>query len=559
MIPMKTLTMGGKKYEIVDEQARNQINTEREDIRKSCATAIVKTVEGPSIAVRDSSDNQLLGMRLFGKTTQVSTTGVQLFDKSTAVSGMLETDGTVITDGAYVTSDFIPVTPSTAYFQTEKNSIRGKFYDVDKNPLTTEWDMQLATAGTFTTPADAHYFRTTIGAALVDGYMLNVGSAGLPYEPYSGGVASPDPNYPQKLESIENPVVNIRGGNLLPFTYADGMSKTMNGITFEVQPDGGVLVNGTATDRAHFSFNYTSNKNALPNGWLSTSSGIGYGTGIPQIQNDIYVDDKYVTSVQTLTELGSRGEFFGKVELGASRVKVDAGVTVVSQLVYPRLCAFENVLEYEKPKMAQTIALARTFPGIPATYGYNYIDMDGQQWIGDEIDFERGVYVQRIMTYAPTSMVSVAPDTKNNRAHVTLPYPGLPFSYGEASGICSHFKYNANVYSDTGNELGFIISNETMFFRFTSESSINTTELGNAWLEEQAAAGTPFTVMYILANPIETPLPDEELAAYKQLYTNYPNTTVFNNIGSHMKISYNTDTRLFIENYCKSLLEGASS
>ena len=33
--------------------------------------------------------------------------------------------------------------------------------------------------------------------------------------------------------------------------------------------------------------------------------------------------------------------------------------------------------------------------GIPVDSGGNYTDADGQQWVCDEIDFERGKYVQR--------------------------------------------------------------------------------------------------------------------------------------------------------------------
>lgn len=35
-------------------------------------------------------------------------------------------------------------------------------------------------------------------------------------------------------------------------------------------------------------------------------------------------------------------------------------------------------------------------PGIPVDSGGNYTDASGQQWVCDEVDFERGVYVQRI-------------------------------------------------------------------------------------------------------------------------------------------------------------------
>lgn len=86
-------------------------------------------------------------------------------------------------------------------------------------------------------------------------------------------------------------------------------------------------------------------------------------------------------------------------------------------------------------------------PGIPISSGGNYTDADGQQWVCDEVDFERGVYVQRIqkiLGYSDESVLS--------------PY-----------------------MSTTG----------------------------------QLTTGA--TVIYVLAAPIETPLSEEELAAYAAL------------------------------------------
>lgn len=48
-------------------------------------------------------------------------------------------------------------------------------------------------------------------------------------------------------------------------------------------------------------------------------------------------------------------------------------------------------------------------PGIPVDYGGNYTDEDGQQWVCDEVDFERGVYVQRIqkiLSYSDENVLS---------------------------------------------------------------------------------------------------------------------------------------------------------
>lgn len=43
-----------------------------------------------------------------------------------------------------------------------------------------------------------------------------------------------------------------------------------------------------------------------------------------------------------------------------------------------------------------TLSTPNGLPGIPVTSGGNYTDASGQQWVCDEVDFERGVMVQRI-------------------------------------------------------------------------------------------------------------------------------------------------------------------
>ena len=58
----------------------------------------------------------------------------------------------------------------------------------------------------------------------------------------------------------------------------------------------------------------------------------------------------------------------------------------------------DTVLPYEPYKEIQTLTASTPngLPGIPVTSGGNYTDENGQAWICDEIDFARGVYVQRI-------------------------------------------------------------------------------------------------------------------------------------------------------------------
>ena len=60
------------------------------------------------------------------------------------------------------------------------------------------------------------------------------------------------------VDGVQTTVKEIRGKtvateNLIPYPYSDGMSKTINGVTFTVNDDGSVTANGTATVNTDFS------------------------------------------------------------------------------------------------------------------------------------------------------------------------------------------------------------------------------------------------------------------------------------------------------------------
>lgn len=61
------------------------------------------------------------------------------------------------------------------------------------------------------------------------------------------------------VDGVQTAVKEIRGKtvattNLIPYPYMDGMSKTINGVTFTVSSDGSVTANGTATADTEFFF-----------------------------------------------------------------------------------------------------------------------------------------------------------------------------------------------------------------------------------------------------------------------------------------------------------------
>lgn len=56
----------------------------------------------------------------------------------------------------------------------------------------------------------------------------------------------------------------------------------------------------------------------------------------------------------------------------------------------------KTIFEPYKPVQTLTIPTPNGLPGIKVDSGGNYTDASGQQWVCDEIDLQRGKYVQRM-------------------------------------------------------------------------------------------------------------------------------------------------------------------
>ena len=76
------------------------------------------------------------------------------------------------------------------------------------------------------------------------------------YEPYCGGIASPNPDYPQEIKGLgDGGTIEVKtcGKNLLKNTAT---TKTMGGVTFTVNEDKTITLNGTATTDLNYVFNW---------------------------------------------------------------------------------------------------------------------------------------------------------------------------------------------------------------------------------------------------------------------------------------------------------------
>ena len=190
----------------------------------------------------------------------------------------------------------------------------------------------------------------------------------------------------------------------------------------------------------------------------------------------------------------------------------------------------------------QILPTTHTLHGIPVASGGNYTDSDGQQWICDEIDFERGVYARRVCKVTFDDFGgSVAHAVRNGYTEGCIT-TGINIKERKQA-ICSHF-----MYAGSGDAERFVmLENGATYFNISGEYD---QEEWRTVMERM----TP-TVYAILATPIETPLTETEISAFRKLHTNKPNTTIFNDKGAHMNAEYVADTKIYIDNKLTSLLK----
>ena len=118
-----------------------------------------------------------------------------------------------------------------------------------------------STYGSFTISSTTQVFiRANVGSGLTFNNtkvypQLELSLTATEYEPYTGGIPSPNPDYPQEIEVVENEQnVNIKSKNLFNsfVSHQAGYTVTKNGITYTLNTDGTITANGTNTSNAVF-------------------------------------------------------------------------------------------------------------------------------------------------------------------------------------------------------------------------------------------------------------------------------------------------------------------
>lgn len=192
-----------------------------------------------------------------------------------------------------------------------------------------------------------------------------------------------------------------------------------------------------------------------------------------------------------------------------------------------------------------TLSTPTGLPGIPVTSGGNYTDPTGQQWICDEVDFERGVMVQRVKVkeLSPLDRWTYAKTASGNNNFQTRIYDG-DIAKSNVRSICNILPFKNVSWNDNIQNLPKIYANDKEITASFPPSS----EFSSLEVFKQLLTNVKSVIYYLLATPIETPLTSAELAAYKALTAYAPNTVVQASDGAGIRLGYQRDVNLVVKN-----------
>lgn len=483
-------------------------------------------------------------MNIYGKSTQVTTTGANLLDpqkyklgESHGITYTLGESGRVIANETSTGSDI-------AILGDLKDVVQdGKKYSTNCNCYQLMSDGRYVYTNTFTFDKTnmvsiVPYIQVGKGNTVVNKIyepIFNEGSTPKPWEPYTGGKPSPSVEYPQEIvDSGDKGSVTVEisndgyvekgmrfiGNKKIPLkrgSYLCLKNNNAQNIMNAFVVDDGDLISKLEYDRSDTLYTYCIDK-------------LGLQTVMPSgniIKSNARIDQFWHNGL--IYKIENDGLYLYYSNNNPVHDSDDCYVWFLNQIG-----------NTERPYKSKTITLPTpsSLHGIAVSTGGNYTDETGQQWICDEIDLERGKYVQRIgIVYDKISNLNLNFATNSNGTKLFVIADVA--TKMKAALMCNMLRYG-NTQTDNQAITTERGSGGKIYFTYHKANDIEDLK---TYIGENV-----INILYELPEPIEHDLPPEVIEAYKQLRTNYPVTTVLNDSGTGMKVKYVADTKLYIDN-----------
>lgn len=548
-------TAAGEAAQTAQEQTK-KIKDSAEQIEENrarvAAVIIEESATGADIVISDSAEMPLKNLKLFGKSTQTATTGKNLFDFSKIKN--VGNQGTCDTDYDRMTITIPAKTNNVGYVNTMRElcpeAVAGKTYVLNCNTSNGEAGKHIYLLETKRAINFGKAFEwsdemldaklawynnaNTNNENVISEIQFEEGTVATGYEPYTHGKPSPSPDWPQEIISAGdsgNIEINVTGKNLVDIQNVETYwAHTLSVSVDELNKHVGDTVTVTGTfDVISVKSDKTSNRYEFrvsarnEDGSYTAYASKTLNTA-PKIGDKIIVSKTVTVSkkIKSILLYGFGVDNIGTLGTSKATVQIELG----------------GVATPYKPFEKETLNLITPtgLPGIPVDSDGNYTDENGQQWVCDEVDFERGVYVQRIgiadqdsfstiiWTTGAICFVNLKANTLQTRYAMTTISAVYRLTWVPSS-YATHFTQTLS------QKLIIVLPN-----------TITTKEQG----EEIRQKGFKFA--YILGKPIETSLSPEEIAAYKSLTTHKTTTLISNDAGAGMEVTYVADPKTYIDN-----------
>lgn len=493
-------------------------------------SVVLTVVTGNPALLENSKGNRgLESLTLYGKSTQMNTTGAQLlpfevgkkginfevFEDGIAISCKKGTDIYAIgrpnptLESAY---DDFPLLASGEYYVYSDSASVNLFVVAFRNGINITLGSSMKGVAAKIKVMDGDKFRIFLRLeeafnGKVKAMISKTQPTASNYEPYTGGKPSPSQEYPQEIESVgQDGEIEVKtlGANL--FDASTALKTQIDAGLLHINDSGEVVLNGTFG---------TNNRNF----YITLKPGVYCLTG-GAIWHIIASKDSVFDRILTIDE---ETTYHCYISNGTYN-------EVVSN---PMINAGSTALPYEPYKPAQTLIIPTPngLSGIPVSSGGNYTDADGQQWVCDEVDFKKGVYVQRVATETPKAKWKNFEETADvpNRYRISGALVNR-YRGGSTKCLISH-----GIYANWGIAPGWAL-NSTTFYYHPKEDV--TKEEAKEQILGFINSANPLTFLGQLETPIEKPLTTEQLATYKALRTYSPTTTVANDAEAGMSVGY---------------------
>lgn len=453
------------------------------------------------LALPNSLDAPLERLELGGKTEQVQTTGVNLFDEKLLLDFDSENyDKTQSGSGFYYYK--FPVS-GTVTVSTKNANKNGEYLTVGIKPDGSDktWLSHGSAAISkykTLTPEDGNIYlgvnnnleRVKSMIQNTGGIMLNEGSKSISYEPYTGGKPSPSPEYPQEIknsgkwnEETQKYEVDVKvtGKNLLNLQKEPDVKGTYQGW----KVGNGELLTLGVKDKGN---------NADIKGCY-----IGFSDQGSESKGVVWVVDNGVIKANPLDQRKAYVSIF------------PANETTVKKLT-ERLdiqCELGNVATPYQPYKEQTLTLTSDRP---LTKWDRLVEQGGEiGWL------YTGVVIDRFD--GQSNKISIA-NKQGNVQNFSIRFENVANGNGNSDIFVD--KYRAVQLSYTKAEYGICCNwNDGVKYFSAPNENVATVDEFKAWLIEN-----PLKIAYETTNPEFIPLPQSEQNAIRALKTYYPTTVI---------------------------------